>query len=80
MAVKIEIATVKETERGDGIVCGFDDCGLKWIMNLQRVRDSWDSGGSSAFRNCVVCPYCARVNRVPEEKKEKPRRKRRPKK
>lgn len=66
MSVIIESATVKQTERGSGVVCGWEGCGGKWIMNLKRLQQMWSNGEEPAFRNGVCCPYCGRPNRLPE--------------
>jgi hypothetical protein len=60
-------AKVKRTERGDGITCGYDDCGSKFIVNLKRLRAMQrDPDEPAAYLNGVCCPYCARVNQLPD--------------
>jgi len=54
---------VVETDRGTGMVCPFDDCGARFLINIDRFKDCVGRRGNS--RTCL-CPSCERKSLVPE--------------
>jgi hypothetical protein len=57
----------KDTDRGTGLICPHDDCEGRFIVNPDRLEESWKHGGSAAFHDMMTCPYCARISKLPEE-------------
>ncbi len=52
---------VHETDRGVGLICQRKNCGGKFIVNLEMLREMKEASNIKG----VACPYCSRVSLVP---------------
>lgn len=54
----------KRLPNGTGLICPFDDCGGKLLVNRQTLKLL--TGRRMNSRTCI-CPYCERRSQLPEE-------------